>query len=771
MTIADKTRLRWALAAVMAGVLVGLTVRNGPSPTWTVLPQGALELEAEEVPGDAFLFSRFGPDKAPSPRVLRAAARQARAISRQTARSAPDLAAPRWRFLGPANIGARVVDIAVDVELKDTIYVASASGGIWKSTDGGSTYVEAWPHTWVQSMGAIAMGRDGTLWVGTGETNPGGGSLTYGGNGVYKSTNRAKTWKRVGLTSSPTIGRIAVDPKDPRHVLVAASGNLFKAGGQRGLYETRDSGATWKLILKPPNDTTGAVDVAFDPKNPKNILVAMWDHFRYPDWRDYTGPGSGIWQSSDGGKNFTLLGPSNGLPPQNEAIGRIGVAIAPSNPGRMYAIYANNPTGTHELFFVSSDGGATWTAPPQAQATLAAVPLTYGWWFGRVWVDPKDENRLFVAGLPLAESTNGGQSFTSQGGMHVDQHALAWDPHVKNRVWAGNDGGVYTSTQNAANGSWVLAKYQPWNQFYTIDVSEQDPLRINGGLQDQGNVRTWPEGTWNFYGSGGDGVKNAINPKDKEHVFSCTQYGACAVSFNGGNQGESIDAETFSTRQGWMTPIEFAPHDPQVVFTAGDYVSRSEDGGRNWRPISYDLGRAEAGREINPLYAGHYGTVQAIGLNKAQPETVYAGTDNGYLYKTTNLAVWTPLTNEALPDRWITSIEVQPDNPDVFYITFSGYREGDNKSYVLKSTDGGGSFKNITGNLPKAPVNEVILVGESLFVATDLGVFTSTTAGGKWYRLGQGLPNAPVPDIRYIPKNDSLYAGTFGRGVYTVKLP
>ncbi|HEX2240024.1 MAG TPA: glycosyl hydrolase, partial [Actinomycetota bacterium] len=253
MTLAEKTAVRWGLAALAAGALLGLSVR-GPSTTWTLIPQTDLQVEneAEEVPGDAFLFSRLGLEDPPTPSMLNAAARQARAITRETARSMPALAAPRWRFLGPANIGARVVDIAVDVKLKDTIYVAAASGGIWKSTDAGSTYEEAWPHTWVQSMGAIAMGADGTLWVGTGETNPGGGSLTYGGNGVYRSTDRAKTWKRVGLTNSSTIGRIAVDPKNPRHVLVAASGNLFVPGGQRGLYETRDGGSRINFQVSPP---------------------------------------------------------------------------------------------------------------------------------------------------------------------------------------------------------------------------------------------------------------------------------------------------------------------------------------------------------------------------------------------------------------------------------------------------------------------------------------------------------------------------------------
>ncbi|MDQ4005807.1 MAG: glycosyl hydrolase, partial [Actinomycetota bacterium] len=632
-----------------------------------------------------------------------------------------------------------------------------------------------------QSIGAIAQAPDGTLYVGTGETNPGGGSLTYHGDGVYKSTDRGQTWQHMGLDGSSTIGRIVVDPGNSNHVWVAVSGDLFAPGGERGLYETRDGGATWNRILAPPNETTGAADVAVDPENPNNILVAMWDHIRYPDVRYYTGEGSGIWRSTDGGATFTRLGPANGLPPAADNIGRIGVAFDPQS-SRAYAIYANNEVGAFQAWFVSVNDGANWVAPP-GNAGLAASQSVYGWWFARVWVDPTDTNHVFIAGLMLYESINGGMSFAPDTVQHVDQHAMAWDPRVEGRVYSGNDGGVYRSDENGANGSWVLGDYMPWSQFFTLDVSETSPSRINGGLQDQGSVRSWgyepeegeapppSEGAWDGY-YGGDGVKNAINPQNEQIVFACSQYGSCGRSENGGDDMEDISNS--SSRFGWLTPIEFQPGNPSVMYWAGSEVNRSEDAGETWTSTSPDLGKGEGGREINPLYANHYGSVQAIGLSPSNPEVIYAGTDNGYLWKSTDRgASWTELTpDEQLPASWVTHITVHPRNPDVVYLTYGGYHGGDETPYVFLSRDGGQTWKNLSGNLPQAPVQDLVLVRGWKFVATDVGIFVSgKRRPKKWFAHGRLLPNVPVNDIRYVPANHTLYAGTFGRGIYKIHIP
>ena len=768
----------WITLGVAALVAAGIA---GPAPVQPTLgaPTGYVEatelggpyieaLREQKAPEDYYLFSRFGSGGVPSRRDLLAAARQARRIRQLTARVAPSIATTRWTSLGPTNIGARVLDIAVDQERENTIYVAAASGGVWKSTDAGSTFRPAWPRRKTQSIGALAVGSDNTLWAGTGEANGGGGSIVYDGNGVYRSRDGGRSWARVGLRTSSQIGRIVVDPKDPDHVLVAVAGDLFKEGGPRGLYETKNGGDTWARILEPDNATSGAVDVAIDPQNPDRIFVAMWDRIRYPDWRDYAGPGSGIYRSEDGGKTFERLGPLNGLPAPSENVGRIGIALDPSDPQRLYAIYIND-LGAFAGWFSSVDGGDTWVSQI-GSATIADSQSVYGWWFGRVWVDPKDSNHIFVAGLPLLESTDGGQNFDGDGEMHVDQHALVWDPHKEGRVYAGNDGGVYRSEENGS-GSWVHATKQPWSQFYTIDVSEQDPTRINGGLQDNGSVRSWgaADGRWNGY-YGGDGVKNAIHPQNMELVFACSQYGACGRSESGGGSMSGIEQP--SARYGWMTPIEFQPGQPDVMYWAGEQVARSEDRGATWISISPDLGEADVGRERNPLYAGHYGTVQAIGLNKAKPEIIYAGTDNGLLWKTTDTGgTWTKLTPEGVPDRWVTHITVKPTDPKTLYVSFSGFRQGDQKAYLFKSTNGGETFKDISANLPRAPINDVVLVGRRLYIASDLGVYTSSTRRIRWLSLGANLPNVPLNDLRWIAKNKTLFVGTFGRGIYKIRPP
>lgn len=752
-----------------------------------VLDEAALEVEAAQEgelngPEDLYLFQRTISGSAmPTAEIREQAGAQAARIRAATKRKGIDLARTKWRPLGPTNIGARVTDMVHDVSLHDTLWIAAATGGVWVSRDAGVTFEYVWNNKLTQSIGAIAQAPDGTLYVGTGETNPGGGSLTYGGDGIYKSTDRGKTWQQMGLQDSSTIGRIVVDPSDPDHLWVAVSGDLFAGGGQRGLYETTNGGTTWTRILEPPNETTGAADVAVDPQNPDNILVAMWDHIRLPDVRYYTGEGSGIWRSTDGGETFTRLGPTNGLLPSADNIGRIGVAFDPQDPTRAYAIYANNEVGNYQAFFTSIDGGGTWVVPPGA-AGLGASQSVYGWWFARVWVDPADSNHIFLAGLMLYESTNGAVSFTPDTVQHVDQHAMAWDPFTEGRVYSGNDGGVYTSTENGANDTWTLAEYMPWNQFFSIDVSETIPSRISGGVQDNGSVRSWgyetPEGeetppshaAWDSY-YGGDGVKNAINPVDEQIVFACSQYGACGRAEDGGDT--MSDMANTSVRFGWLSPIEFQPTDPAVMYWAGSEVNQSTDSGATWASISPDLGKGEAGAEINPLYAAHYGTVQAVGLSKTNPEVIYAGTDNGYLWKTTDTgATWTELTpNTQLPDSWVTHITVPPRKPNVVYVTFGGYHGGDLNPYVFRSRNGGTSWKDLSANLPQAPVQDLVLVGRRMYVATDVGIFAAKAKGRtRWFAVGRGLPNIPVNDIRYVAKNRKLHAGTFGRGIYAARI-
>jgi photosystem II stability/assembly factor-like uncharacterized protein len=335
-------------------------------------------------------------------------------------------------------IGGRIVDLAVDPLAPDTVFVAAATGGVWKSSDAGSTFVAAWPSGLSQAMGALAIAPSGRLYAGTGESNPGGGSISFGGKGVYASSDGGAHWAELGLLGSERIGRIAVDPADETRVFVAATGPLFTAGGERGVYRSEDAGQTWTRVLQGDNDTTGASDVHIDPTDPSRVYAVLWDHLRVPDFRRYGGVGSGIYRSTDGGTSWLRL--AGGLPPPGANVGRIGLGLAPANPDRLYAIYVDT-TGVFSGFFSSTNGGDSWTQHA-ANSTLSSSQSTYGWWFARIWVDPADPLRIFVAGVPLVVSTNGGTSWTAQSSIHADQHAMAWDPQSPGRVYLGNDGGV-----------------------------------------------------------------------------------------------------------------------------------------------------------------------------------------------------------------------------------------------------------------------------------------------------------------------------------------
>src|SRR6266481_8407184 len=331
--------------------------RERNKPSQRACEAAARSVEKESPPEDWFVTQRVTHGGIPIGAPERAGA-QAAALAQAAEQSNRPLATARWRFAGPTNIGGRVVDIAVDPVAADTIYVAAATGGVWKSRDKGARFTSIWPGANPQSMGALIITPTGTLFAGTGEANPGGGSITYGGSGIYRSVDGGATWQRVGLTNSGAIGRLAVDPTDPQHIFAAAAGDLFNPGGERGVYESTDGGSTWPRVLAGDNATTGAVDLAIDPGNPNRVFAAMWDHLREPDLRTYGGVGSGVFRSTDGGMTWHRL--TNGLPAPSATIGRIGVALAASNPQRLYAI-VNQTGGLFQGFYKSDNGGDSWT--------------------------------------------------------------------------------------------------------------------------------------------------------------------------------------------------------------------------------------------------------------------------------------------------------------------------------------------------------------------------------------------------------------------------
>jgi len=731
-----------------------------------------------------------------------------------------------WQFVGPANIGGRVVDLAIDPATSpSTVYAAVSSGGIMKSTDGGKTWTPAWPSSYTQAMGALARSPDGTLWAGTGEANPSGGGDTFLGNGIYKSTDGGRSWHLAGLPDSGAFGRIAVNPHNPDEVWAAASGWLSPISSQRGLYHLTDGGKNWKLAIAPPNATTGAIDVAVDPANPDIILASLWDRHRNNGAFYYGGAGSGLYRSVNDGKTWTRLDNSNITGPVcswdethsgldvSKDLGRIGIAFAPSNPNRVY-IQSSGAEGPDKGFYVSNDAGKTWTCGAGEPGTPGAG---YEWVFGRLWVDPVDANHVFAADVTLRESTDGGATWHDSLGTHADQHAMAWDPNVAGLVYNGDDGGVYISKHNGANGTWTHAKVEPWNQSYHLSVSQQDPLRLVTGLQDQGSIRTWKPGVeptnltqWNPY-FGGDGHWVQINRNNELVYYACFQpvppAEDCARFADSAVTGPAHTKMTFFSQPDWPaktrittdTPMVLDPADPNYVYIGGTSIARSGNGvvsgAKAWTlisPVTPNSPQSLPGRvpknEINPdpFYVREYGAVTEIapaksaGTPTSPATTIYAGTDTGKLWKTTNATAspasnvkWTRLGAGVLPKRWVTSIVVDPTNANHVFASFSNYKQGDLAANVWETTDGGATWHNISGNMPNAPV-WMLTWDQShgqLYACTDFGVFFLKNGKKNWARLGSGLPNAPVFDLKLTGDGKTIYAATFGRGIYQIPVP
>ncbi|MEV4658634.1 glycosyl hydrolase [Micromonospora sp. NPDC049301] len=664
-----------------------------------------------------------------------------------------------WKAVGPTNIGGRITSLALDPLRADTVYAAAASGGVWVSRDAGQRFEPAWPDGWTQAMGAVATGPDGTLYAGTGEVNPGGGSITYEGTGLYASRDGGRSWRFLGLRDSGAIGGITVDPRDPKRIFVAAAGSLYNGGGDRGVYRSTDGGVTWARTLAGANEFTGATEVLLDPRDPDRLHAVLWDHRRVPDLRTYGGVGSGVYRSTDGGASWQRL--AGGLPAAGPDVGRIGLGQSASDPDRLYAI-VNSTAGPFAGFYASTDGGDAWTRLPDTP-DLTASQSTFGWWFGKVWVDPDEPSHVHVAGVPLLTTRDGGQSWTADStSTHVDHHAMIWDRRYPQRVYLGNDGGTYRSDSDG-DGGWVKATHEPYTQFYSVATTPQDPDRISGGTQDNGSLRSWGGSAFNEY-LGGDGEENQINPRDRENVYACYQYGNCFWSVDGGDTMTYFGNRVTGARRNWFTPVVFDPRDPSVMYYGANVLNRSTDGGRTWTAISGDL---TGGPGRDPIYT-NYGTITTV-APAGDGRTIYVGTDDGRVWVTRDLgASWTLLLSG---QPWVTRVVVDPARAGRVYVTLSAYRSGSDRPYVLGSLDGGRHFADLSGTLPRAPVNDLVIGrGLTLYVATDQGVFVSPTGGAIWLRQGRGLPMVPVDDIEYDATHQRLVAGTFGRGIYQVRV-
>jgi len=669
-------------------------------------------------------------------------------------------------FEGPVNTGGRISALAMHPDDVNTVYAGAASGGVFKSINGGASWDAIADDLMSLSIGdiEIALSDPDVIYVGTGEANAGGGSLTYDGFGMYRSDDAGATWEHIGLTNSGSIGRIAVHPQDPDIVYVAAMGRLFSNNMERGIFKTVDGGQNWEKVLYL-SSMTGGIDVLVHPGHPDTVYAAMWQRERTPEQRTYGGIECGIYRSYDGGDNWAEL--TSGLPSPSPNAGRIGIDISRSDPEILYAIYADK-TGYFDGIFKTTDNGDNWAQTNDGN--LSGMYSSYGWWFGRIAVDPTDPDNVFGIGFDLYKTDNGGQSwYNTSGPVHVDQHDIIIHPLNNEYIVLGNDGGVYTSFDGGAASSWDHLQNIPITQFYTCEIDEQNPERLYGGTQDNGTNRTmtgsiddWEHIYW------GDGFYVLVDPEDNDYVYAEYQYGNFARSTNGGNSfTPALTGISSEDRKNWNTPVVFDPLNPEVLYYGANRLYRSPNRAVSWQVISPDLTNGPgSGNQV-------YGTITTIDVAKTNTDFIYTGTDDGNVWVTQNGGNdWINISDD-LPERWVTRVAVDPYDENTAYLTLSGYRRDSYQPHVLKTEDAGQNWTDISGDLPEAPVNDIIIdpdYDSTLYVATDFGVYVTWSEGEKWFLLDAGLPNVPVPDLDLHVPTRKLVIATYGRSMYSIML-
>lgn len=687
-------------------------------------------------------------------RALLAEAQQANTTSR-------DLTTAIWQFAGPINVGGRVTDVEMISGTPGTILVGAAAGGVFRSNDMGANWEAVFDEMPSLAVGDIALapGNEDVIYVGTGEANAGGGSIAYDGLGVFRSGDGGTTWESRGLEEVGSIGRIVVDPQNDDRLYVAAMGTLFANNSQRGVYRSLDGGSNWEQVLFL-SDSTGAIDLALHPSDPNTLYAAMWERVRRPDRRSYTGITSGIYKSTDGGTTWQELG--NGLPTLASDKGRISLAVAPSDPNRIYAGFVNSG-GYLTNMMVSENAGASWTNLPITDMEIRP----YDWWFNRVVVHPMDADKLYYIGFNINEYLPEEERWVlAFEGVHVDQHSLWIDPGNPDFMLLGNDGGLYFS-ENAGQG------FTKWNnlpitQFYTCEVDYQQPERLYGGTQDNGTNRTLTGATndWSriYFG---DGFRVLVDPTDNNYVYAAYQYGNIARSIDGGNSFTAATEDLSGSRRNWYTPYVLDPTDPSRLYLGAERVFRSDDRAMTWQAISPDLSNGNIG--ANGLV---FGTITSLSVSPLDNQIIWVGTDDGNVWISINGGdTWTSLSAD-LPERWVTSITADPNDPASAYLTFSGYRFGTNMSHVYQTSDYGENWQDINGDLPDIPVNDLVIHPDNgtLFLATDVGVLFSENNGANWQLLGLEVPPVIITDLTLHLPTETLVAATFGRSLWQINV-
>jgi photosystem II stability/assembly factor-like uncharacterized protein len=719
----------------------------------------------------------------------------------------------QYRNLGPFRAGAWVSDIAVpEAPLKShlyTFYVAARSGGVWKTTNNGTTFEPVFDNQNVASIGALAIAPsdENVVWVGTGDASC--ARSAYWGDGVYKSTDGGKGWRRLGLAETHHIARIVIHPANPQIVYLAAMGRLFSTNEERGVFKTTDGGKSWEKVLYV-NDHTGAVDLIINRREPDTLYAATYDCLRYP-WRlQDGGPGTGVYKTTDGGTNWKRL--EGGLP--GGQIGRIGIDIYQKDPKTLYALVdnRNRRAATEEEIkqarernipmreravggevFRTDDAGETWR---KVSADGGDMSSKTGYAFNQLRIDQNNPDRLFITGANLSSSEDGGKTWTGGPPSQArpfrqafgDFRTIWIDPQNSDRVIAGSDGGVFISYDGGKTCD-HLANL-PLGEVYALTVDMAEPYNIYAGLQDheswKGPSNGWSGSVgledWTTVGVG-DGMYNQVDPTDNRWVYNTQEFGRHA-RFDQKTRERKIIAPTRPQGQpllrfNWVAPLRLSPHDPKTLFAGAQVLFRSTDRGDTWREISPDLTTNDPAKISPPGAAIQHCTITTIAESPAQAGVIWVGADDGKVQVTKDGGTsWTDRTKEVAraggpEDAWVTRVFASHFKAGTAYVAKSRHRQDDFRPFLYKTTDFGASWAPVTGNLPMRPINVIFednLNADLLFVGNDMGVYVSLDGGLRWSALKGNMPLVAVSDLVVHSRDSDLVVGTYGRGVWVTDI-
>jgi len=688
----------------------------------------------------------------------------------------------KWRSIGPFRGGRSNTGTGVKGDIH-TYYMGTTGGGVWKTTDRGITWNNISDGQFkTGSVGAIAVSESNPniVYVGMGE-HAIRGVMSHHGDGMYKSTDAGKTWKKIGLDLTQHIARVIIDPNNPNIVYVAAQGALYSSSSERGVYKTTDGGISWKKVLYI-NEKTGAAELSMDAKNPNILYAAMWEHGRLP-WKVISGgPGSGLFKSTDGGNSWDKL--TGGLPKE---MGKMAIAVSPANSEKVYALIESDFEKNAGGLYVSNNAGKSFT-----QVSAEHKIIQRAWYYIEVFPDPNNENTVYVLSAPALKSIDGGKTWENIQGMHGDYHNLWINPADSKNLVMADDGGVTISFNGGQ--TWSSQSNMPTAQIYRINVDNLFPYNIYGGQQDNTSVkiasRTFSGGITNTDWSasaGGESAFLAFDPNNPRYVLGGSYQGTIEVLDTKNNASTNImaapiqylamDAKDMKYRYNWNAPIIHSKHEPGTYYHAAHVLLRTRDMGKTWAEVSPDLTRNEKEKQVKPgvpftnesVGAENYGTISYVIESPLEKGVLYTGSDDGFVHVTRDGgASWKNITPAGLQECLINSIEVSPFDKATVYIATTRYKFNDHTPGLYKSTDYGKTWTNISNGIPAGSFTRVVREDDKrkdlLYAGTENGVYISYNGGKNWSSFQLNLPNTPITDLRV--HQDNLIAATSGRSFW-----